>query len=78
MAVGTIIELHRGRFIVAIQGGDHAVFTLYSAANLAPGDEISGELDQQGSEMLFHTKPRLMFEGFGETGPCSLAEARAP
>lgn len=78
MAVGVIIELNpaNGRFLVAIDGGSHAVFTLYDSGHIAPGDRLSGGLDQQGSERLLLVEKRQLFEAFGEAGPASLDECR--
>lgn len=76
--IGTIVEMHRsrGRFIVAIEGGAHALFTLYDHIELCEGDQLSGPLDQVGSEWLMRERGRRVFDAFGETGPATLDECR--
>lgn len=78
MPLGTILELNpaKGMFIVALGDGQHAVFTLYSHAALAPGATVSGALQTQGSEWLLDDASRQHFEAFGESGPTSLEECR--
>lgn len=73
-----IIDLNpsRGMFIVEIEGGGHALFTLYDRMHLALGDRIDGGLAEMGSERLFHRGCRQQFEAFGETGTASLEECQ--
>lgn len=79
MAQGTIVDINprRGMFLVAIHGGEHAVFTLYDHVILQVGDVVAGALEELGSERLTHCgHQRQLFEAFGESGPCSLAACR--
>lgn len=75
---GQVVDIapERGMFIVAIEGGAHALFTLYDHIHLQVGDVVTGRLDEQGSEWLFKVETRRLFDAFGESGPVSLDECR--
>lgn len=74
MQTGTVTKINptRGMFIVAINGGDYAVFELLDSIDLAIGDQLQGNLNALGSEELLHLGQRCNFSVFGQSGPSSL------
>jgi hypothetical protein len=74
MADGTVKEINikRGMFIVAIDGGDFAVFELAGGIDIAVGDRIRGELEALGGETLRHLGQRQQFDVYGQSGSSSL------
>jgi len=78
MQAGTIIAINpqRGMFIVAIEGGDHAVFELLDGIDLAVGDQVKGDLHALGGDDLLHVGQRRRFSVYGQSGPSSLSACR--
>lgn len=72
---GSVVAINpqRGMFIVAIDGGDYAVFELLSGCDIAVGDKLRGELEALGSEELVHMGSGQRFSAYGQSGPSSLA-----
>ena len=74
MKTGTIVQISpRGAmFIVAIDGGDFAVFEITDSIDVAIGDRIRGNLNALGSEELLHLDQSEVFSSHGQSGPSSL------
>lgn len=60
-------------FIVAIDGGDYAVFELLEGVDLEVGHRLQGNLDALGGEELFHLDQQCNFNVYGQSGPSSLS-----
>lgn len=78
MQSGSIVGLNskRGMFIVAIEGGDYAVFELLDGIDLSIGDRIHGDLGALGSGFLLHQEQQRKFSVYGQSGPSSLNACR--
>lgn len=59
-------------FIVAIDGGDYAVFEITDSIDIAVGERIRGKLDAMGDEKLLNLDQREVFSVYGQSGPSSL------
>ncbi|WP_186038757.1 hypothetical protein [Burkholderia gladioli] len=75
MQKGTVVAVNQrlGMFIVAIDGGDHAVFELLAGIDVVIGDRVRGELEALGRETLHHLGQGRDFDAYGQSGPSSLS-----
>lgn len=71
---GSIVAINprSGMFIVAIEGGDYAVFELLSGTDISIGDKLRGNLEALGGEELSHLGSGERLRAFGQSGPSSL------
>lgn len=74
MTTGSVVAINsqRGMIIVAIEGGDYAVFELLSGVDIAVGDRVRGDLEALGGEELVHLDSGDRFSVYGQSGPSSL------
>ena len=65
----------RAKFMVALEDGSHAVFTLKSYAPIKKGMGVEGMLAKRGPITLTLDN-RQHFEAFGDTGPTNSGTCR--
>lgn len=78
MSTGTIvtINLRNRKFIVRLEDGDFAVFSVSDRTKLKLQAKVAGNLDAIGSATLLQLDTGEPFEAVGKTGPCQLEIAR--
>jgi hypothetical protein len=74
MQAGTIIAINRrrGMFVVRLEEGGCAAFSLLDGLDLELHGQVKGNLDALVVETLLYLDTGEPFEVFGETGPCAM------
>ena len=64
----------RGYTIVAVEGGDFAVFEVMDRTELKPGCQVRGNLHATGFVTLLDLASGKRFSAYGHTGPSTLED----